>query len=77
MRITFCVCQQLMELARPSQNQLGRLVHSPLPFIFLFKQNPWDSLLRGFDFMHKPHAPHQALNTASSCFLTLLRHIEE
>lgn len=46
--VMFFVCKQLMELARPSQNQLVRLMHSP--FRFFFKQNPWDSL-HCFHFM--------------------------
>lgn len=39
MWVTFCLCKQLMELAGLSQNQLVRLMHSPLPFIsFFFSQ---------------------------------------
>lgn len=40
MWVIFCVCRQLIELARPSQNQLLRLMHSPLPFIFFFQTKP-------------------------------------
>lgn len=41
MWVTFCVCKQLMELARPSQNQLVKLMHSLLPlFLFFFQTKP-------------------------------------
>lgn len=42
--VMFFVCKQLMELARPSQNQLVRLMHSPFHFFFQTKPMGFSSL---------------------------------
>lgn len=46
----FCVCKQPTDLARPSQDQLVRLMHSLLPFIILIQPKPVGFLSAWFPF---------------------------